>query len=384
MSIVYKVFQGSRIMIPSILTQRLGDLASKIGKTDDDGIVQIYSYVECEQNSPEELKQCRGLVFAGENMVLRSFGFTPEYNETQVETIESSVSNYRFFEAEEGCLLRMFYVEQNQKWYLATHRKLDAFKSRWSNDQSFGDMFLDALAEIVSGINRDDLLTYLTDRLDKSQAYFFLVRNTKDNRIVCEGSDRPCVYHVGTLGVNDIFQTETNISDMFQKPKPLAFNSWTDVGEYVKQLDPKKLQGVVGFSSTGAEVKIVSSVYQKFFNVRGNESNLKYRYLQLRSKPDLMQTFLELYSDKMSTFVEIEQTIASLAMMIHQAYIMRFINKQYVVVPKEQYKIIQECHSFYMSDRVKNRITPQVLTWIMSKESLVPTLFSMLRQQQKK
>lgn len=384
MLIVYKVFRGSRIMIPSILSQRLGDLSSKIGKTDDDGVVQIYSYLECEQNSPDELKQCRGLVFSGEKMVLRSFGFTPEYNETEVQSIETPISNYRFFEAEEGCLLRMFYVEQNQKWYLATHRKLDAFKSRWSNDRSFGDMFLDALAEVVPEVAREELFTYLTDQLDQLQSYFFLLRNTRENRIVCEGSDKPCVYHVGTLGTDDVFHTDTNISGLFQKPHALEFKTWIEVGEYVRSVNPKKLQGVVGFSATGAEVKVVNSLYQKYFDVRGNESNIKYRYLQLRSKPEQMQIFLELYADKLSTFVEIEQAIAGFAMVIHQAYIMRYVNKEYVVVPKDHYKIMQECHSLYMTDRVNNRITPQLLTWIMAKESLVPTLFRMLRPHEKK
>lgn len=372
-------------MIPSILSQRLGDLSSKIGKTDDDGVVQIYSYLECDQNSPDELKQCRGLVFSGETMVLRSFGFTPEYNETQVDTIETPISNYRFFEAEEGCLLRMFYVEQNQKWYLATHRKLDAFKSRWSNDRSFGDIFLDALSTRLPDVERDDLFNHLNERLDKMQSYFFLLRNTKENRIVCEGVDQPCVYHIGTLGTDDIFHTDTNIlGELFQKPHALEFNSWSQVGDFVHNLDPKKLQGVVGFSNTGAEVKVVNSLYQKYFSVRANESNIKYRYLQLRSKPEQMQIFLELYADKMATFVEIEQTIASFATLIHQAYIQRYVNKQYVVVPKEQYKVIQECHSFYMTDRVNNRITPQVLSWIMTKDSLVPTLFTMLRLHEKK
>ena len=46
-------------------------------------------------------------------------------------------------DAHEGSLLRAFCV--NDTWYITTHRKLDAFRSKWASRQSFGAQFVESL-----------------------------------------------------------------------------------------------------------------------------------------------------------------------------------------------------------------------------------------------
>ena len=38
-------------------------------------------------------------------------------------------------------------------------------------------------------------------------------------------------------------------------------------------------------------------------------------------------------------------------------YVDRFIKKQYVTVPREEYNIIKACHTWHMEDRKRNRIS---------------------------
>ncbi len=38
----------------------------------------------------------------------------------------------------EGNIKQNFYF--NDKWIITTHRKLDAFKSKWGSEKSFGDI----------------------------------------------------------------------------------------------------------------------------------------------------------------------------------------------------------------------------------------------------
>lgn len=175
-----------------------------IEKTDDDQVVQLYSFKECKRDSPSELKKYRGVAYAGQRLLFRSYGFTPEYSTDEVDIVkeEHSFSNYRFFRSEEGTLLRVFHVEENQKWYLSTHRKLDAFKSRWGNATNFGELFLDVLQTLYSDVSRINLWDYFVSKLDKGNAYFFLLRNTKDNRIVCTAPSEPTFYHIGTMVEN--------------------------------------------------------------------------------------------------------------------------------------------------------------------------------------
>lgn len=362
------------------LPQELQPLADYIEKTDDDGVVQIYSYKVCSIDSPPELKQCRGLVYAGSQRVLRSFGFNPEYNDTQISDISQSTSEYTFYPSEEGTLIRVFWVEQNNKWYVATHRKLDAFKSKWGSSKSFGEMFVDALQEIWPETERDALITRLTAKLSQTSAYFFLLRNTNENRIVCHAPEKSTIYHIGTLKSDDLFDLSDVIDDQIPKQVPLSFDSWQDVTTYVSQVDPLKLQGVIGFSKTGAEIKVINLKNQQYAAVRGNDSNLLMRYLKVRNNASSVNMLFEVYPDQVAFLQAKETLLTKLAMYIHTAYLNRYVSKMYVVVPKEEYRIMSECHAHYLSDRSKNHVTLAVVQQVMARESMVHVLFTILKR----
>ena len=53
------------------------------------------------------------------------------------------LTQYHIYDAYEGCLLRLFNF--NNKWFLSTHKKINAFRSKWSSKDSFGLMFQNAL-----------------------------------------------------------------------------------------------------------------------------------------------------------------------------------------------------------------------------------------------
>ena len=86
----------------------ISDLKDSIEKTDDDGSLQVYSYSYCDNDSSSNLKDCRGLVFNGDTLLFKSLGFTPEYNESNRDTLSQlPIENYVFFPSEEGTLIRM-------------------------------------------------------------------------------------------------------------------------------------------------------------------------------------------------------------------------------------------------------------------------------------
>jgi hypothetical protein len=367
-------------MIPSFISEKVGlECANQVEQTDDDGTVQIYSYKSCNNDSPSELKQCRGLVYAGDRLVLRSFGYTPEYTEVQKISDTLSVTDYTFFPSEEGTLLRVFYVTENEKWYISTHRKLDAFKSKWASAKSFGELFVDSLLEVYPEVTRENQISHLTSLLEPGQAYFFLLRNTAENRLVCHAPSAPTVYHIGTL-FGDEFKLDHTIDDRFKKCQKLSFDSWADVQTYVSQIDPRQFQGVIGFTSTGAEIKVLHPKNQLYAEARGNDSNVLYRYLKVRGNMRLAPLFMELFVDQISKFVQVEQLLACVAATVHQAYLARYVAKRYLVVPTEEYRILRECHAFYMENRATNRVTPAVVVQVMSRENMVPVLFAIVKR----
>lgn len=359
----------------SMLPQSLSEFKDLIEKTDDDGTVQIYSYKFCENTSPDVLKKYRGVVFSGETSLFSSLGYTEEYNENDKDIVSTKggVENFSFFRSEEGTLIRLFYT--NNKWYISTNRKLDAFHSRWGTTTSFGEIFKNALHHL----NQDE--EKLFERLDKNHVYFFLIRNIRENRIVCAPSSHPIVFHVGTLLNGKTF--DLTIDTGIPKQDKLSFESWDGVFNHVHGLDHLDCQGVIVFYEDGTQFKIINAKYQLYSQVRGNEASLNFRYLQVRNNPTYIRLIHELYPDNINNFVLYENTIAIIAKQIHNAYIKRFVNKIQVVVSKEEYRIIRECHGWHISDREKNKVTLNVVLRVLGEQRYYSTLNTLIKRHKK-
>ena len=200
--------------------------------------LRIYSYKQCNNQSPEEVKKCRGVVFYGETPLFRSLGYTPEYTEEEVSILDLSFDESTFYRSEEGTLLRLFF--HNGKWYLSTHRKLDASKSRWGGGAPFGEIFLKGLQNTFG---QDCDLPFFTQKLDTQNVYLFLIRSTKDNRMVCKAPEKETLLHVCTMIGGQTYDTEIDVG--VEKPKPLSFSDKQEVIDYVASTDPFASQGVI-------------------------------------------------------------------------------------------------------------------------------------------
>jgi hypothetical protein len=55
-------------------------------------------------------------------------------------------------------------------------------------------------------------------------------------------------------------------------------------------------------------------------------------------------------------FDNYENIIYEIAKSIYNAYVARYIRKQYVIVPKEEFEVIKQCHSWHLSNRAENTI----------------------------
>lgn len=318
--------------------------------------LKLYCYTECNNDSDRLLKDTRGLVFHGDEMVMNSFSFCEEYKagDEKLEGALKDFDKWSFYNSLEGSLLRLFYF--NDRWYLSTHHRLDAFKSRWSSRSSFGQLFVDALKrEYEYGLrdmftlkDDEDIFEAFKNNLDKTEQYVFLLRNTSQNRIVCDAPDKndPRVYHIATFKNNVLSTSSIPIGLYIPQPTKLFFNNLDELNNYVNECDTKKYQGVVCFCGTHC-VKVVSSSYSRLFNIRGNQPSVKYRYLEVRNDPKLKEDFVNLYGDMKDTFNEYERNLNNIAKMIHRYYVNRFVRHQYVMVHKAYFKIMSACHTDY-------------------------------------
>jgi hypothetical protein len=357
--------------------EALGEVIRLSDKDEINGL-DMFCYIKCSQTDSDVVKNCRGVVFNGDKIVMKAFPYTIEYHCDDTENItklfdKNDFSKCVFYEAHEGALIRMFYY--SGKWYTCTHRKLDAFKSKWASKESFGSSFLKAL-EVEIETNKalksvipsgdEDLLTRFQKTLDETKQYMFLVRNTSENRIVCNPPSRATVYHVGTFVDGTLSMTE-NIHVPY--PTMLKFGDVENLLSYVDKVNCKDLQGVIVFAPDNSQYKILNSDYYDFFKTRGNEPSIKYRYLQIRMDSKQSNMLYSLYPEMADAFDRYEDVLYDKAREIYNSYVSRFIKKQYTKLPKEEYIVMSQCHEWHVQDREKNKINLNKVIDILNTQS---------------
>ena len=320
--------------------------------------LSMYCYIQCDNDSNNLIKKARGLIYHNDSLVIKSLGYTDEYTEDDKEIIEkefSQIKNYKIFESHEGTLLRVYYF--NNKWFVSTHRKLDANKSKWACKDSFGILFRRAInsnENLKEKFEGDDIYDQFLDSLNKDCKYLFLLTNNSENRIVCNANGYSQLYGVGIYDNNNEFSLDQGID--IERPKELFFNNVDEVFNYVEENGFDRIQGVIVFSEDKI-FKILNKKYKEFFEIRGNEPSIKYRYLQCRMDSDKLNKLYFLYPKYGDSFDEYENLLYDAAKKINFYYIRRFIKKKYITVPKDEYNIMKLCHEWHKENRVENRIS---------------------------
>lgn len=322
--------------------------------------LRLFSYHSCCPEDPHDIKINRSVVLDNTGTVItKSLPYTTEIENLDDEKLNNiDWSEYDICPSIEGTLLRVFHF--NGKWIISTNRKLDAFSSYWSSRLSFGQLFLNHLLELYPN-QTNHALEYFHSKLDENNTYFFLVQSNYENRVVCNVAD-PKLYYVGKYVGKDYsvlhrgdFDTIPTI-DVIPKDN---INNSQDIIDYITGcVVPFETQGLLLFhKSRNEQIKVYHPEYRRYWKIRNNVPNLQLRYLQLRltSRDDLSQ-FFALYPKFRPTADSMENTILAVSRFIYDAYVNRFIRKQYVSIPREMYHILKMAHEWHTQDRTHNKI----------------------------
>jgi len=210
--------------------------------------------------------------------------------------------------------------------------------------------------------------------LNKNIQYLFLLTPTKDTRIVARYTDVPLVYHVGSfenckLSIdNSPFKNILpTISDL-----SLKFNNYDELRNYLDNLNCTHNQGVLLFdvNNNYKIVKILSNNYLSLREIRGNVSDIKIRYLQLRNISTDITLLLSLYRERAEEFQKIETGMRILTETILRLYKSRYVEKKYTFIKNNfLLKIVKDkCHNQYYL-KTKNAVNIDVVEEILSKEN---------------
>lgn len=332
---------------------------------DEEENLTLFSYSKCDQTDSELVKQCRGIVFHGDQLVMQGFPYTVEFSVLDDlgvinHDIEPVFDQCRFFNSREGTLIRIFY---HNKWFISTHRKLDAFRSKWSSRESFGQSFELALraelnhnAELRNVIQNPDgnILEQFCNSLDRANKYMFLVLPNNENRIVSDAPERPTVLHVGTF-VNGVLNLDVNVH--IPHAEELKFTDMNEMMKYVENVNCRRSQGVIVFTSNNKQYKIVNHEYLSLFRIRGNVPSIRFRYLQLRMFPEKVHWLRKLYPHMRDTFEEVENMLMCITRLLHNLYMQRHIEHIKTILPNEEYIVDSTCHKWHIANRQTNIVT---------------------------
>lgn len=358
-------------------------ITSDIRLADSDGDIRLFHYVHCDENSSDDIKSSRGIIRDGDDIVCKTFGYTPEISVADINQVNNNIHSFsscKVYDAEEGATIRLWFDKRGDKWRISTHRKIDAYHSRWGNAmaQSFGDMFHLALVwECNFGLlkikdfdtkNSSTLLKQYTDTLNKDVVYTFLVRNSSENRIVCDPSEHPQAYFIGSFDRSTHFLIEGNNSG-FPMPTEHKFDTVEDLISFVSNIDSRKKQGVIVYLPNQKQVKIMNTTYIDFFNARGNEPSIKYRYLQIRGDQNMISMLYSLYPEYIPTFELYENILTDVSKKIYRSYVERYINRKYVNIPQQEFFILQACHGWHVEDKIHNKISLEKVTEVVDSQT---------------
>ena len=336
---------------------------------DSDDQLDLYSYTKCTNEDDEEIKKQRGLIKNKNGEIL--YYSLPYTNEYTVDTLYNDIqlNDYDIYRSIEGTLIRVF--NHNDKWYITTNRKLDAFTSYWSSQESFGKIFVNALFTIYPN-NINMILETFLNNLQKEKIYFFLLKSTNENRIVCNVTP-PYVYYIGHYKKDEQNILNYQEDELVEFPRIEKINDITSTEElydYVEnKTNPFEYQGLIMFHKTqNTQLKILNKEYLSYWKLRNNNPNLYVRYLELRQSEDL-EKFIQLYPKFVVISDRIENHIIEITKKIYDAYIDRFIKKKYISLPKYEYLILRKAHEWHVQNRTQNKIYRNKILNIINSEN---------------
>ena len=114
----------------------------------------------------------------------------------------------------------------------------------------------------------------------------------------------------------------------------------------------------------------MNSRYKDLIRIRGNNHNLRFRYLEIRKEADKVEKFFMLYPKLVQIFEDYEKTINFIVKKITKTYVDRYIQNKYITLPKEEFIILRKCHELC---KMKNEkyITQKVVRDLIDNESPV-------------
>lgn len=319
----------------------------------------------------DRVRHSHGAIYRGQEKVVPAWPLTKEITDQDLldpyiraDILQIIEAGGIIMESHEGALVRLFFTGETNKdyglgpngWQLATHKKLNAFESRWGCDQSFGELFKESEGKFIE-----------YNKLNPELCHVFLISSNQRNRIVCDrDSNNSKLYYIASMNkMNELSFCSVGIT----LPKILSFNSLNgdvcnQMYEFLQTKDlHKRIQGLVILHQQ-CVVKIYSKQYYELLKLRNNHSSAMFAYIEnMRKNPTIpltknenVRTYKRLYPEHKKMFTEYDQAVMWLVLNTFDVYKERYINKKEVKTSPMQHLFLKACHAWHWKNRFANKI----------------------------
>jgi|688.fasta_scaffold188652_1 hypothetical protein len=257
----------------------------------------------------------------------------------------------------EGTLIMVF--NNNNKWYVTTRRCLDAQESTWIKNNSYFEMF----SEAMNG-------KFTFEELNKNYCYHFILVHHKNRNIVSYrfGREYKELFHILTTEKYTLTEVNHKIND---KVKYIENESYKNLDELLnvisKQNDLDKsyqkitLEGYVLkyyygeiYKSPFVTLKLQTNIYETLMRLKPNNSNIYQCFLELY-QTDKLNEFLPYFTRYGNEVIRrINLSIKNMSKEVLDLYHMtrnKKNNDMYNELPEQYKKVLYELHGLYIKQR---------------------------------
>lgn len=301
----------------------------------------------------------RSIVYQNEEIV----SFAPPKSISYESFKSTSNPIVKMEEYVEGTMIQLFW--SGDTWEMATRSSVGgnvSFFNIKDNDQmvrpTFRELFLNTIVHNEALHSSQPEFFNCFEQIPKHYVLSFVLQHSM-NRIVTPIYE-PTLYLVNVYAVEKNTIIETDISctvkllpEWVKRPTPYNWSLEELEGKISTQcMDYTKVGMMIyGVSSNGEIIrtKLRNPLYETVRKLRGNQSKLQYRYMEL-CKDNLVDEYLKYYPEHTQWFQCYDMEIHNFTRQLHFFYVQCFVNKK---APLKTYPYSYKIHMYKLHEHYK-------------------------------
>jgi hypothetical protein len=306
------------------------------------------------------VQECNGIILDKNTNQIVSYGVDRVYSMDEMMTRTDFMlldwDKATYDKCFDGTFLKVYFY--NDKWNVSTTKCINSDKSKWGNDKSFYNLFLECNVDL--------------DSLDRNNCYCYVLQHP-DSRIITPVPFHPHVVLVAIRNMNTLELTRINFSSD-HIPAQYKF-------EFIKQQPFTTGSYIASIRSPVSDIKLIVRIdsleYEWVKHIRGNVQDIKMRYLEILHNHMEKNDIYKYYPEHSADFNKIESDILSASKTIQDLYYKKYITKEDPDIPSKYLQTVRQLHGQFKKtkcittfDIVLTKLVylpPPILYWVLVK-----------------